>query len=144
MTSFVLDASVTMSWLLADAKPSDRAYAEAVLDAMSNPQARAAVPVTWALEVSNVLARAEAKGVLSEAQSEAFLELLSNAPIQADTATFSRALTDTLHLARRHGLSAYDASYLELALRTGQPLATLDTDLARAARKAGVKRFAGH
>ena len=51
-------------------------------------------------------------------------------------------MTDTLHLARRYHLSAYDASYLELALRTGQPLATLDSDLAKAARKAGVKRFA--
>ncbi len=67
--------------------------------------------------------------------------MLGSAPIHSDDATFPKSLSDTLHLARRHGLSSYDASYLELALRTGVPLATLDTDLARAARKAGVRRF---
>jgi predicted nucleic acid-binding protein len=58
-----------------------------------------------------------------------------------DTATFPQALTETLRLARRHGLSSYDASYLELALRNGLPLATLDERLGKAARAAGVKRF---
>ena len=141
MSTFVLDASVTMSWLLGDAKPVDRAYAETVLDALRNPDFAARVPVTWALEVSNVVARAEARGFVAEAQSEAFLEMLSGIAIQLDDATVAHALTDTLHLARRYGLSSYDASYLELALRTGLPLATLDTDLSKAARKAGVKRF---
>lgn len=143
MTGFVLDASVTMSWLLADAKPADRTYADAVLEAMRSPRTQASVPVTWSLEVANVVARAEAKGILSEASSAAFLEMLANAAIRADDSTFSQSLTDTLHLARRYGLSAYDASYLELALRAGLPLATLDSDLAKAARKAGVRRFAG-
>lgn len=73
--------------------------------------------------------------------SEAFLEMLSQAPIVNDTATFSHSLTDTLQLARRYRLSAYDASYLELALRAGLSLATLDEGLGKAARKAGVKRF---
>jgi predicted nucleic acid-binding protein len=140
--TLVLDASVTMSWLLGGAKPSDRTYAAAVLVAMKDPQTQADVPATWSLEVSNVIARAEARALVTEAQSEAFLEMLSSVPIRADAATFAHAMTDTLHLARRYHLSAYDASYLELALRTGQPLATLDSDLAKAARKAGVKRFA--
>lgn len=77
MSSFVLDASVTMSWLLGDARPADRAYAEAVLDALGNPGSTARVPMTWALEVSNVLARAEARGLVEEAQSEVFLEMLA-------------------------------------------------------------------
>jgi len=51
-------------------------------------------------------------------------------------------LSDTLQLARRYKLSAYDASYLELALRKGMPLATLDEDLHKAAKKVGVKKFA--
>ena len=88
-----------------------------------------------------MVARAEAKGFVDEAQSEAFLEMLGGIAVQPVDATFGRALTDTLHLARRYGLSSYDASYLELALRSGLPLATLDADLAKAARKAGVKRF---
>jgi len=143
MSAFVLDASVTMSWLLGDARLSDRAYAASVLEAMKSPHSRAAVPVTWSLEVANVIARAEAKSLLSEAQSESFLKMLASTQIHVEDATGAHALTDTLHLARRYGLSAYDASYLDLALRTGLPLATLDADLAKAARKAGVKRFAG-
>lgn len=139
--TFVLDASVTMSWLLADAKPTDARYAASVLAAMRHPNTHGAVPATWALEVSNVLARSESKALLTEAQSEAFLEMLASLPIQADQDTFLHATSDTLHLARRYRLSSYDASYLELAMRAGLPLATLDSDLAKAARKAGVRRF---
>lgn len=138
---FVLDASVTLSWLLGDSGAADRAYSNATLEALKYPGALAEVPVTWSLEISNVIARAESKSLVAEAQSEAFLEMLANAPIRTDEATASNALADTLHLARRYRLSSYDASYLELALRTASPLATLDADLAKAARKAGVKRF---
>ena len=140
---FVLDASVTMSWLLADGKPSSRSYAQVVLEAMKQPETQAEVPVTWGLEVANVIGRAEAKGFVLEAQSNAFLEMLSGVPIVADRATFSRALGETLNVARRYRLSSYDASYLELALRAGIPIATLDDGLAKAAKRAGVKRFRG-
>jgi predicted nucleic acid-binding protein len=138
--TFVLDASVALTWLLSDAKANQRDYAAGLLEALKRGTV-AMVPVTWALEIANVLARGEARGVLSEAQSEAFLEMLSGAPIEVDTATYPQALTETLSLARRCRLSSYDASYLELALRNGLPLATLDDNLGRAARKAGVKRF---
>ena len=140
--NFVLDASVAMCWLFLDARPAERAYALKVLAAMQRAETSALVPVTWGLEVSNVLARAEAKGLVREVQSEAFLEMLEAMDIGADRATFSKALSDTLQIARRYRLSAYDASYLELAMREGLPLATLDEDLQKAARKAGVKRFA--
>lgn len=142
MTGLVLDASVTMTWLLGDATGGDRNYASDVLEATKNPESVAVVPVTWALEVSNVLSRTEARDILTEAQSHAFIEMLSTLPIRLDESTFAQALTDTLQLARRHRLTSYDASYLELALRAGLPLATLDADLVRAARRAGVKRFA--
>ena len=140
--NFVLDASVAMCWLLLDGKPAERAYALKVLAAMQQSETRALVPVTWGLEVSNVIARAEAKGLLREVQSEAFLEMLVAMDIGADPATFSRAFSETLQIARRYRLSSYDASYLELAMREGLPLATLDEDLQKAATKAGVKRFA--
>lgn len=142
MTGLVLDASVTMTWLLADVTGDDHAYATDVLEATQKPDAVAIVPVTWALEISNVLARTEAREIVTEAHSQAFIEMLSALPIRADDATFTRALTDTLHLARRYRLTSYDASYLELALRAGLPLATLDVELARAASRAGVRRFA--
>jgi predicted nucleic acid-binding protein len=138
--TFVLDASVTLSWLLRDAGTRDVSYAFAVLEALRAGIA-AAVPMTWGLELANVLARAEGKGQLTEAQSESFLEMLQATAIEADPATFTQALTDTLQLARRYRLSSYDASYLELALRAALPLATLDEELRRAAQKAGVKHF---
>jgi predicted nucleic acid-binding protein len=139
--NFVLDASVTMSWLLTDAKPTDKRYAASVLDGLAENDTAAGVPVTWGLEIANVVARAEARGLVTEAQSEAFLEMLAGIRIRPDPATFPRALVETLSLARRYRLSSYDASYLELALRLGLPLATLDSDLLKAANKAGVSRF---
>ena len=137
--SFVLDNSVTMRWFFGDGQPQEIAYAGKVLDAMKHTHGL--VPVTWGLEVANVIARAEAKNLVTEARSVEFLEMLEDLDIDVDSATFARAMTDTLQLARRYSLSAYDASYLELALRLGIPLATLDTDLQTAAKKAGVKKF---
>lgn len=137
--SFVLDNSVTMRWFFGDGKPRELAYAGKVLDGMK--QDSALVPMTWGLEVANVIARAEAKTLVTEARSGAFLEMLEGVDIEVDAATFAHALTGTLQLARRYKLSAYDASYLELALRLGAPLATLDEDLQKAAKKAGVKKF---
>lgn len=136
---FVLDNSVTMRWFFGDGKPHELAYAGRVLDAMR--EAQALVPVTWGLEVANVVAKAEEKAVVTEARSGAFLEMLDEVDIEVDEATFKQSLSDTLQLARRYKLSAYDASYLELALRLGLDLATLDEDLQKAAKKAGVKKF---
>jgi predicted nucleic acid-binding protein len=138
--SFALDSSVTMRWYFGDGRPQELAYAGKVLDAMK--KTNALVPLTWGLEVANVIARAEAKDLVTEARSGAFLEMLEGVDIEVDTATFQRALSDTLQLARRYKLSAYDASYLELALRLGIALATLDEDLQKSAKKAGVKKFA--
>ena len=135
--SFVLDNSVTMRWFFGDGKPQELAYASKVLDAIKRETVL--VPVTWGLEVANVIARAETKGLVTEARSGAFLEMLDGVDIETDAATFAHALSDTLQLARRYKLSSYDASYLELALRSGLPLATLDEDLQKAAKKAGVK-----
>ena len=129
-----------MRWFFGDGKPPELTYAGDVLDAMRKTSVL--VPVTWGLEVANVIARAEAKGLVTEARSGIFLEMLQEVDVEVDEATFSHALSDTLHLARRYRLSAYDASYLELALRKGIPIATLDEDLQNAARKAGVKSFA--
>jgi predicted nucleic acid-binding protein len=137
--NFVLDNSVTMRWFFGDGKPQEISYAGKVLDAMK--VASAIVPATWGLEVANVIARAEAKALVTEARSGAFLEMLEDVSIEVDAATYAHSLGATLQLARRYKLSAYDASYLELALRRGIPLATLDEDLQKAAKKAGVKRF---
>jgi len=137
--SFVLDNSVAMCWLLGDGRPAGVSYAVRVLEALKSTSA--VVPGLWALEAANVVAKAESKGLVQEARTQAFVTTLGRLDIVTDKATASRALGDTLNLARRYKLSAYDAAYLELALREGLPLATLDADLEKAARKAGVKRF---
>lgn len=83
--SFVLDNSVTMRWFFGDGKPQELRFARGVLDAMKN--ASALVPVTWGLEVANVIARAKGKGLVMEARSAAFLEMLQDLDIEVDTAT---------------------------------------------------------
>ncbi len=88
-----------------------------------------------------MIARAESKLLVTEAHSSQFMDLLNEISIVVDPPTFTHALGDTLQLARRYKLSAYDASYLELALRRGLPLASLDEDLHKAAKKAGVAKF---
>ena len=139
--TFVLDASVTMSWLLKDTAAGEAAYPFAVLDNLRVGGTAAIVPMTWGLEIANVMARCEAKGQVNEAQTEAFLTLIEGIRIEVDADTFSHVLSDTLQLARRYHLSSYNASYLELALREAAPIAALDEDLRRAATKAGVKLF---
>lgn len=136
---FVLDNSVTMRWLFADGSADDLAYASHVLGLMEQDGMEAWVPSLWALEVANVVVRAETRGLLAEARSAEFLGLLQDMAVFVDNETAGRALNDTLQLARRFGLSAYDASYVELALREGLPLATLDADLRAATAKLGVR-----
>jgi predicted nucleic acid-binding protein len=135
---FVLDNSVVMRWLFNDGSRDDLDYASSILNLMSGQNAIAVVPGLWRLEVANVIVRAETKGWLSEARSAEFLGLLQTMAISVDSETSGHALNDTLQLARRFGLSSYDASYLELALREGLPLATLDKNLRAALESTGA------
>lgn len=135
---FVLDNSVVMRWLFADGSDADLSYAEHILDVLQNPDTHALAPGIWPLEVANVVARAEAKEFVQESRSTRFLRLLEDLAVQVDADTAARAFDHTLALARRFELSAYDAAYLELALRESLPLATLDVSLRRAADKVGI------
>jgi predicted nucleic acid-binding protein len=139
---FVLDASVALLWLVPNTNPLGVEYAGAVLDELKESQS--IVPSLFALEVANVVAKAESKGIVTEADSQRFIFLLGQLNIVTDQATAAHALGDTLNLARRYKLSTYDAAYLEIALRSGLPLATLDANLAKAAITAGVPIFGTH
>lgn len=140
--SFVLDASVALLWLVPETNPAGVDFAGVALKALKDSQA--IVPSLFALEVANVIAKVESKGIVTEADSQRFITLLGRLNIVIDQATAVHALGDTLNLSRRYKLSAYDAAYLEMALRTGLPLATLDTNLAKAAKTAGVAIFGTH
>ena len=140
--NFVLDASVALLWLAPETNPVGNDYAVTTLMALK--QSQAVVPSLFALEIANVVTKLESKGVVTEAVSQRYLAVLSCLNISVDQATAVNALSDTLNLARRYKLSAYDAAYLELALRTGLPLATLDADLAKAATTAGVSILGAH
>lgn len=133
---FVLDASVALLWLVPESNPSGISYTSATLKALKDAQA--VVPSLFTLEVANVIAKLESKGVVTEAESQYFITLLGRLDIVTDQSTSAHALGDTLNLARRYKLSAYDAAYLEQSLRTGLPLATLDAQLAKAATGAGA------
>lgn len=133
-TRFVLDCSIVFAWFFADEAD---AYADDV--AAGLPAAEAVVPSLWPLEVANTLVVGERRGRSTPAQAAAFLARLASLPIIVDDQTPLVAWSGALPLARAHQLSAYDAAYLELAIREGLPLASLDDPLRAAAKLLGVK-----
>ena len=135
MKRFVLDASTTLSWCFEDERAPG---SEAALDALGSG-AEALAPALWTYDVLNVLAVARRRKRLTQAQSATFWNELRKLPIEVDSGPGDDAAVEIMALAEQYGLSAYDAAYLELALRESLPLATLNADLNRAARTAGVK-----
>jgi predicted nucleic acid-binding protein len=127
---FVVDASVAACWLMPDERHplADAAYARIASDP-------AITPVLWWFELRNLLLVNERRGRLDSAKTARALRLLRALPITIDSAEDEDTL---MELARQHRLTVYDAAYLELALRRGFPLATLDTALASAARAEAV------
>ena len=139
MKRFVLDCSVAAAWCFADEKNS---YVDTVLESFSEGY-EALVPSLWVLEVVNVLALAERRKRLLPAETEHFFELYSTLPISLDHAmTTVTEHRELLPLCRTQGLTAYDAVYLQTAIRSGIPLATQDKPLRAACRKCGVSVFA--
>jgi predicted nucleic acid-binding protein len=135
LTRFVLDCSVTMAWCFED--ETDR-YSDGVLGSLSG--GAAVVPPLWPLEVANVLIVSERRGRLTSEDARRFLEHLARLPITMDPAVPEAG--ELLALARAHRLSAYDAAYLHLAVRSRLPIATRDRTLRAAARAARVGSFA--
>ena len=134
--SFVVDNSIVMTWCFQD---EANQYADAILNSMTD--AAAIVPVIWPLEVVNVLLVAERRQRLQQTDSVRFLALLSQLPIVVDQSRLEGKMGELLALGRANLLSSYDASYLELAMRHGLPIATLDQKLIEAARKVAVPLF---
>lgn len=128
--SLVLDASVTLAWIL----PGERTPAiEAVLETVVS--SGAVVPELWRIEVANILLVSVRRSRITHAYRDESLEDLNDLAITIDNETSLHAWSDTLAFADKHSLTLYDAAYLELAHRLELPLATLDDDLRRAAER---------
>ncbi len=132
---FVIDASVAASWCFPD---ENDAQADAAIDRLASDET--VVPALWWFEIRNVLVVSERRGRIDPAGTAAFLADLGRLPIRIDRHPDSELV---LTLARKHRITAYDAAYLELALRLDAPLATLDRALASAAAAEGVTLIAG-
>ena len=127
---------MTMAWYFAD---EATAYTDAVRDSLVTQQA--VVPTLWSLEVANVLVMGERRKRSTEGQADRWLRLLSALPIAIDSEAPFLAFDSILGLARHHRLTAYDAAYIELAVRRSLPIATLDDDLKKAALALGVAMY---
>ena len=132
--SFVVDNSITLAWCFEDEQTDP---VMALLDRVAETGALA--PQLWPIEAINGLLTAERRGRISTTIRRRLTGFLRELPISIDVDTASQAWIATAQLAEQHGLTSYDATYLELAQRRGLPLATSDKQLAAAAQQAGVE-----
>jgi len=129
--SFVVDASISAAWFLPDeATPAT----EAALQATATQEVW--VPAIWLLEVGNLLLSAQRRKRITAEKRRELAAAAAALRVRVDREPVAIPALD--ELAARHALSAYDAAYLELALRRGLPLATQDGALVAAMAKAGV------
>jgi predicted nucleic acid-binding protein len=126
----VIDANIAIAWF----RPAASAFADAVLGVLLEHDA--IVPALWRWEVQDVLRRLDSDGQLTMAADAALNELLQ-LPITVDDRPL-RLFGEAMPLARKHGLTVYDAAYLDVALRHDIQLATLDKKLAAAAKRSGA------
>lgn len=138
MTGIVVDASVALAWCFPDEASE---YADGVLVALEGRTV--IVPAIWALEITNALLVGERRKRVRQPDIRRFVELLRGLTITEHSQTIADTVINVLPLAREYGLSAYDAAYLDLAVRQGAPLATLDSALQKAGRSAGINIFKG-
>ena len=138
MAALVIDSSIAAAWCFPDEQTP---YTKAVLQAVAAP-AVAVAPRLWAYEIRNSVLMGVRRSRISRTHAEDFLDTLKSLPIRL---TDPLSYDDVFALADRHGLTVYDAAYLDayldLAVREGLPLASLDGALIRAARQSGVEIF---
>ncbi len=133
--TLVLDASMALAWLFQRVVPAQIDCADRALSALTSYEVL--VPALWHVETANALLVAERRNVVTQAQVSDFVARLGRLPITTDAAAPGERREVVMGLAREHRLTAYDATYLDLALRNGAVLATFDVALADAMRNAG-------
>ena len=130
MSQFVLDASIILTWCFPD-EESQKALEISERIAAGE---RVRFPAFWRHEILNALLVGERRKRITPELTQAFLDDLDRLPVDVDPpAGAAVVFKRTQALCRKHGLTAYDAAYLELAMRENQPLATVDEQLRRAA-----------
>ncbi len=134
MTGIVVDASVTLSWCFPDEQAP---VSLVVLDRLLAGE-QAIVPAFWSLEVLNTLLLGERKGRITAEQTRTFLDAIKSLNPALDYASLEQVAGAVQIICRDHRLTPYDALYIELALRSGYPLATLDQPQREAAKALGV------
>lgn len=130
----MLDASTVLTWCFPD---ENAALAQFVADRFKRGDT-AVAPSFWPHEVLNALLVGEKRKRISKELARNFLDDLAKLPVALEPSPARIVFDRIQHLSREHGLTAYDAAYLALALDTELPLATLDEELARACRKTNV------
>ena len=135
MSRFVLDNTVTMAWCFTGEATE---FTETLLRRLSNLTDIAIVPALWLYEVVNVTELAVRKGRISAEKAHAFLESLADLPIAIENPTLPQMFVSVRALVDQYNLTAYDAAYLELAIRHNLPIASSDEALTKAAQAAGV------
>jgi len=134
MPGFIADASATLPWCFADeATP----WTEGLLDRLQGGE-EVVVPAHWPIEVMNGLIMAVRRKRIDLDRVARFATDLASLTVRIEPPCAAALWYTVLGMATKHDLTVYDAAYLELALRIGLPLATLDGDLQRAARSEGV------
>jgi predicted nucleic acid-binding protein len=130
----VIDASFIASLLL-----PDEAGERSALLLGEIKEGGAVAPTLWQLEIVNMLMTAERRKRLNASEVNRLLEAIDALPVTLQPGLTSKQRGDLVHLARKHALTAYDAAYLELALRLDLPLATVDASLVRSAKAEGAQ-----
>jgi len=135
MAAVVIDASLASAWCFPD---EQTAYSRAVFQAVSSSAVDTVAPLLWAYEIRNSILMALRRGRISKPDSVQFLVSLNELNVRlSEPASYDAVFS----LAQEHGLTVYDAAYLDLAIQERLMLASLDSQLVRAAQKAGIQLF---
>jgi predicted nucleic acid-binding protein len=136
VSRFVIDNTVTMAWCFSEEATE---LSETLLSRLASLTDTAIVPALWLYEVVNVTELAVRKGRITEEKARAFLDSLADLPIEIENPTLAQMFVSVRALVGQYKLTAYDASYLELAIRHRLPIAVTDNALAKVAQAIGIK-----
>ena len=134
MNKFIIDCSSTISLFLPDEINND--YTNKLYDSFKNNAC--VVPSLWCYELSNVLLSSKKRNRINDNQINEIVNLIYDLPVEIENINFCYIQNNIFNIANDNNLSAYDASYLELAIRFNCSLATLDKKLIDVAKKLNV------